>query len=385
MLYKKAWRFKIPGVAEIVVTDEPLVVIDEYGEEIDITEEGGAWAKGVVYVYRPALEKWYQRWGTGVHEFVEMILESKLGAKHPVAHTIANVLETVLSLGLSKAVWYSWDELKTLMKYKVKNIFELPASELYRLFDIEDMWNGEYTKEDLERAYKKFIEGGYGDTEKIEAIRDYLDRYKEGSMSNVRNGNNLLVYSEIINMNDIMIDGINIWFTSDTHFGQERTLLLSKRPYRTVHEMNDDLVRKWNNVVGHNDIVFHLGDFGQWEFLDRLNGFVILVAGNYDSEEELSPPVGHNKLLYVVDCGQSLLLDIGGLVFELVHEPGNYTGTGDFCLFGHVHKQAFKRNGLNVGVDCHWGMPVDLNTVMHFVNAVVNYYDNEVFSECAGK
>lgn len=31
---------------------------------------------------------------------------------------------------------------------------------------------------------------------------------------------------------------MRIWFTSDTHFGSERTLRLSKRPFNSVEEMN---------------------------------------------------------------------------------------------------------------------------------------------------
>lgn len=41
-----------------------------------------------------------------------------------------------------------------------------------------------------------------------------------------------------------------VWFTSDTHFNSERTLELSKRPFKTVEEMNNVLIKNWNSVVG---------------------------------------------------------------------------------------------------------------------------------------
>ena len=41
----------------------------------------------------------------------------------------------------------------------------------------------------------------------------------------------------------------NIWFTSDTHFGQQRTLNLSKRPFKGVREMNLSIIEKWNSLV----------------------------------------------------------------------------------------------------------------------------------------
>ena len=45
-----------------------------------------------------------------------------------------------------------------------------------------------------------------------------------------------------------------IWFTADTHFGHQRTLELSKRPYSNVEEMNWDMVKKWNSVVGDQSV-----------------------------------------------------------------------------------------------------------------------------------
>ena len=33
-----------------------------------------------------------------------------------------------------------------------------------------------------------------------------------------------------------------IWFTSDTHFSSERTLELSKRPFKSVEEMDKILI-----------------------------------------------------------------------------------------------------------------------------------------------
>ena len=41
----------------------------------------------------------------------------------------------------------------------------------------------------------------------------------------------------------------NIFYTSDTHFGSERALNLSKRPFNTVEEMDWKLIENWNKVV----------------------------------------------------------------------------------------------------------------------------------------
>lgn len=78
------------------------------------------------------------------------------------------------------------------------------------------------------------------------------------------------------------------FFTSDTHFGHERIISLCNRPFADVHEMNEAIIRNWNNVVSPEDTVFHLGDvaMGPWvewdSLLTRLNGYKILVVGNHD-------------------------------------------------------------------------------------------------------
>ena len=54
---------------------------------------------------------------------------------------------------------------------------------------------------------------------------------------------------------------MTIFFTSDTHFGHGGSLGLYCRPYASVAEMNEAMVRRWNETVGPGDEVWHLGDF----------------------------------------------------------------------------------------------------------------------------
>lgn len=75
-----------------------------------------------------------------------------------------------------------------------------------------------------------------------------------------------------------------VFFTADTHFGQERALILSKRPFRSVKEMDDYMVDQWNDTIGPNDDVYHLGDFGDYSFRPKLNGNIHLILGNYDKD-----------------------------------------------------------------------------------------------------
>lgn len=77
-----------------------------------------------------------------------------------------------------------------------------------------------------------------------------------------------------------------IWFTSDTHFGHARTLELSKRPFDNVLQMDWTMVANWNELVGDEDRVFHLGDFGDPRYLPYLKGkHIYFLPGNYDKPE----------------------------------------------------------------------------------------------------
>lgn len=81
---------------------------------------------------------------------------------------------------------------------------------------------------------------------------------------------------------------MNTFFTSDTHFGHERIISLSDRPFRDVQHMNEMLIHNWNSVVGPTDHVYHLGDVALGTFeesmkcVGRLNGIKHLVVGNHD-------------------------------------------------------------------------------------------------------
>ena len=181
-----------------------------------------------------------------------------------------------------------------------------------------------------------------------------------------------------------------IWFTSDTHFSSERTLELSKRPFRSVEEMDKILIENWNSVVGENDTVYHLGDFGNYEIIKQLNGSINLIKGNYDKNDEenlkqyekyfnLIFNNTHNIILktWQEDCFVCYNINMG-------HEPSKVWGFNidetNINLFGHIHKLCMiKLYGLNVGVDCHNFYPIDLETVLFYHNAILNHYDIEVF------
>ena len=63
-----------------------------------------------------------------------------------------------------------------------------------------------------------------------------------------------------------------IFFTSDTHFGHSKIIDYCKRPFSSIEEHDKTLIQNWNNVVGQDDTVFHLGDFayGNSQFISNI-------------------------------------------------------------------------------------------------------------------
>jgi calcineurin-like phosphoesterase family protein len=82
----------------------------------------------------------------------------------------------------------------------------------------------------------------------------------------------------------------NSFFTSDTHFGHAKIIKHSLRPFKSVEEMDEQLIKNWNGIVGPKDTVYHLGDFA-WRgdaslYLRRLNGNVCKIKGNHHTAAE---------------------------------------------------------------------------------------------------
>jgi calcineurin-like phosphoesterase family protein len=79
-----------------------------------------------------------------------------------------------------------------------------------------------------------------------------------------------------------------VFTIADTHFGHKNIINYEPetRPFDSIDEHDEELVRRWNDTVCKNDTVWHLGDavFGAHNLpiLGRLNGVKHLVMGNHD-------------------------------------------------------------------------------------------------------
>ncbi len=171
-----------------------------------------------------------------------------------------------------------------------------------------------------------------------------------------------------------------VWFTSDWHHGhayfaddikgEKITPIWKERGYSSCEEMNYDIIKQTNNLVGTEDILIHHGDVALRttpeqvkSLFERINCQNILLAwGNHESstvriyQEELSklnlpPEIKHVyplKYKNLTFCGPEIIISIrwgnnkkDNLIFHCSHFPksiwdkmkhGNFVST-----VGHSH------------------------------------------------
>lgn len=142
---------------------------------------------------------------------------------------------------------------------------------------------------------------------------------------------------------------MNIWFTSDFHLNHFNIIRYTNRPFKTLEEMNNTIIKNFNERIKEDDLVFFLGDFifksgtgrGEGE-PDKAQKFrnqlkcknIVFLEGNHDKK-------GKNSLKTPI---QNIVIKYGGKRIFLVHNPEFVDVKYDFCICGHVHdKWKFKR------------------------------------------
>lgn len=180
------------------------------------------------------------------------------------------------------------------------------------------------------------------------------------------------------------------WFTADHHFSHFNIIRYCSRPFASIEEMNEEMARRWNALVEENDLVYHLGDFAfglgeveKWK--QRLNGEIILIAGNHDCFPHKKPQLleRYRKLFKEV-CFEKII-EIEGRKIKLHHYPYQEhvnekhhlirpeKSEEDFLLCGHIHEKWHKKGtAINVGVDRNNFSPISVERVIELMDCEGN-------------
>jgi calcineurin-like phosphoesterase family protein len=147
-----------------------------------------------------------------------------------------------------------------------------------------------------------------------------------------------------------------VFLTSDTHFGHAGVCKFTHpddpevklRPWTDPDEMDEEMIRRWNDRVRPNDKVYHLGDVvinrKALKTLSRVNGDKVLIRGNHDifRDDEYREYFRELRAYHVMN----------GLI--LSHIPVHEASLGRFgCnIHGHLHASRVKKAR---GVDAKTG------------------------------
>lgn len=177
-----------------------------------------------------------------------------------------------------------------------------------------------------------------------------------------------------------------IFITSDTHFGHDREFLYGPRGFKSVQEADAEIIRRWNEVVGPEDTVYHLGDVmlndneNGMNCLRQLNGHIKLIRGNHDTNSRMKL---YETLDNVEVLGWAEVIKYKKYSFYLSHHPTLTSNLDDMSplgmrmlnLFGHTHQQTKFHEGkpfmYHVGLDSHNCYPVLLDDVIEAMKAEV--------------
>lgn len=140
----------------------------------------------------------------------------------------------------------------------------------------------------------------------------------------------------------------SVFLTSDTHFGHAGVCRFTCddgftkiRPWTDPNEMDEEMVKRWNDTVKPTDKVYHLGDVvinrRCLSILHRLNGDKVLIKGNHDIFK-LKDYTEHFRDIRGYHVMNNMILS---------HVPVHSESAGRFRanIHGHLHQRRVMKDG----------------------------------------
>ena len=143
-----------------------------------------------------------------------------------------------------------------------------------------------------------------------------------------------------------------VFLVSDTHFGHAGVCRFTEsdgvtkiRPWTDPAEMDEEMIKRWNDTVRPNDKVYHLGDVvinrKALPTMARLNGDKVLIRGNHDifPDDEYRRYFRELRAYHVMN----------GMI--LSHIPIHPESLGRFGtnIHGHLHSGRVMKSGPAAG------------------------------------
>ena len=153
------------------------------------------------------------------------------------------------------------------------------------------------------------------------------------------------------------------------------------RPFKTVEEMDETIIRNYNSLITDRDTVYILGDVSfrggnPDNYLRRLKGHKHLIIGNHDSKEVIRSKYfesAYNLRTIKIAKEKIVLCHYGMRVWDSSFH-------GSWMLYGHSHSRlpptTIIKDGkeyvrsFDVGVDCWDFYPISFELVRDIMNGL---------------
>jgi len=153
------------------------------------------------------------------------------------------------------------------------------------------------------------------------------------------------------------------WFTADEHYGHFNIIKYCNRPFASVIEMDETIIKNHNAIVNLSDTVIHVGDFtlGKKEraglYIKQLKGNHVFIQGSHDYWLKNAVQIWERTIegIHIVACHYAM-------------RRWSKSHYGSWQIYGHSHGN-LQPEGLqyDVGVDNNNFYPVsfeDLKKIM---------------------
>lgn len=149
----------------------------------------------------------------------------------------------------------------------------------------------------------------------------------------------------------------DLWISSDHHIGHKNILRYcpDTRPFDSVEEMDEEIIRRHNSLVMPDDIFYMLGDFSfsnekrTTDVLKRMNGEKHYIFGNHC---KVMHGKGVVKQFEWMGKYKEIKVDKQDVI--LFHFPileWNKCHRGSYHFFGHLHSNLVRGRSMDIGVD----------------------------------
>ena len=138
-----------------------------------------------------------------------------------------------------------------------------------------------------------------------------------------------------------------IYYISDLHFKDQFIFEVCSRPFIDLKEMEEQIVKRWNDKVKDEDVVYILGDISKEDdssslgIFKELKGHKHLIVGNHDHLilEDIKKENIFESIKYID------LIDDNNRLVCICHYPlmdWPEMSRGAYLIYGHIHNKTPK-------------------------------------------